>query len=53
MKKQKLDPDTLAYFREQGKIGGETLKKTKPKSYYSDIVKKRWAKWHAEREAAK
>ena len=56
MKKQtkpQLDPATLEYFREQGKAGGEKLKQTKPKTYYPDIVRKRWAKYRAEQAAAR
>ncbi len=56
MKKQTkphLDPATLEYFREQGKAGGEKLKQTKPKTYYSDIVRKRWQKWREEQAATR
>ncbi len=39
----KLDPRVRTFLKRNAKKGGEAIKRQRPKSYFSDLAKKRWA----------
>ncbi len=45
-----IDPIVREFLKRNAKKGGDTIKQTRPKSYFSDLAKKRWA---AKKQAAK
>ena len=42
-KTDEIDPIIRAFLKKNAKKGGEAIKKQRPKSYFSDLAKKRWA----------